>query len=144
MILPFWWLTILPWSDEFKNQYLYSFNQFLCHLLFIPFALIITAYFIVYCVIYVPFAYFKHCLVLIETLTDSDETMDEFHEKLERFFTIVKFIFLGPFILVGSVPIDAANFFKNLYSKPYVEKYDTSKDSIALETLEVFELSCKE
>ena len=82
--------------------------------------------------------------MLIETLTDSDETMDEFHEKLERFFTILKFAFLGPFILLFTVPIDAVNFFQNLYTKPFVEKYDSSQESISLETLEVFELSCKE
>ena len=103
-----------------------------------PFGLTITVGFIVRCMFYVPWAYVKHTIVLIETLTDSDETMDEFHEKLERFFTILKFIFFGPFILLATVPIDAANFFINLYSKPYVEKYDSSKESISLETLEVF------
>ena len=35
-------------------------------------------------IIYVPIAYFKHTLTLIRTLTDGDETMDEFSEKLHR------------------------------------------------------------
>ena len=144
MILPFWWLTLLPWNDKFIEQYIYNFNQFLCHLLYFPFGVTVVLMFLVRCLFYVPLAYFKHSLVLIQTMTDSDETMDEFHEKLERFFTILKFIFFGPFILLGTVPIDVANFFVNLYSKPFVEKYDLSKESISLENLEIFEQSCKE
>lgn len=144
MILPFWWITLLPWSEDLLKKYLYDFNQFLCHLLYFPLAIILTCFFILICLFYAPIAYAKHTIVLIETLTDSDETMDEFHEKLERFFTILKFAFFGPFILLSTVPIDAVNFFKNLYTKPYVEKYDSSSESISLETLEVFELSCKE
>lgn len=103
-----------------------------------------VAVFTLRCAIYVPIAYVKHTAALIETLTDSDETMDEFHEKLARFFTIVKFILFGPFILVFAIPIDAGNFFKNLYTKPYVEKFDPSQEAVSQNALDVFESSCKE
>jgi len=131
MIVPFWWVTLLPWSQEFVDKYISDYNQFLCHLLYAPFAVAVTAIFTVRCVLYAPVAYVGHVVALIQTLTDSDETMDEFHEKLARFFTIVQFIFGGPFILVFVVPIDAANFFVNLYSKPFVQPYDASTETIS-------------
>ena len=51
-------------------------------------------------------AYFIHTFSLIQTITDSDETMDEFSEKLERVRTILLFIATGPFILIGCLIID--------------------------------------
>ena len=44
--------------------------------------------------------------------------MDEFSEKVTRFFTIIKFIFMAPFILLLAVPIDMIVFFRNLYTMP--------------------------
>lgn len=44
MILPFWWISILPWSEE-MNKYRYHFNLFLCHLLYLPLALTFTLFF---------------------------------------------------------------------------------------------------
>jgi hypothetical protein len=69
-------------------------------------------------VIYVPIAYFRHVLTLIQTLTDGDETMDEFSEKIHRFKTIMMFIFTGPLIFAASVPADSFVFFYNLYTSP--------------------------
>lgn len=117
MILPFWWITLFPWTDSLK-KYLYHYNLFLCHLLYLPLGLFFTAFFTIQNTLYVPVAYFKHSLVLIQTLTDSDETMDEFSEKVTRFFTIIKFIVIAPFILMIAIPIDMFVFFKNLYSMP--------------------------
>ena len=45
--------------------------------------------------------------------------MDEFHEKLRRFFTIVKFILGGYLVLLVAIPMDTFVFFKNLYTKPH-------------------------
>jgi len=66
-----------------------------------------------------PLAYAMHTIALIQTLTDSDETMDEFDEKLMRFFTIIKFIIIGPFYLIVSIPANAIVFFYNLYTKAH-------------------------
>ena len=81
MILPFWWITLLPWSEQ-MNQYLYHYNLFLCHLLYLPLGLTFTACFTIQNICYVPIAYCKHIIVLVQTLTNSDETMDEMSEKL--------------------------------------------------------------
>ena len=67
---------------------------------------------------YAPIAYIRHLLSLINTLTDSDETMDEFDEKLQRFYTILLYGAFGLFIHLGSVPVDSFIFFYNLYTKP--------------------------
>jgi hypothetical protein len=63
-----------------------------------------------------PFAYLIHTFTLIKTLTDSDETMDDFNEKFRRFMTIFKFILIGPIYLMISIPINAFVFFYNMYS----------------------------
>lgn len=44
MILPFWWITLLPWTESLK-KYLYHYNLFLCHLLYLPLGLGFTAFF---------------------------------------------------------------------------------------------------
>lgn len=80
MILPFQWITIFPLGDKF----LVAYNKFLCHCLYLPIAGTFTFIFTVANAVYVPIAYFKHTLTLIRTLTDGDETMDEFSEKIAR------------------------------------------------------------
>lgn len=94
--------------------------------------------------IYVPVAYIRHTLSLIETLTDSDETMDDFDEKFRRFQTIIKFAFLAPFILVFSVPIDMGVYFYNLYTRPVGEEAGPDIDLISKKALEVFEVCLTE
>lgn len=121
MILPFWWITIFPcFSDEFHVVY----NEFLCQLLYAPLALLFTLLFTIANVVTVPFAYVGHLYSLIRTLTDADETMDELEEKLERAFTIVKFFFFAPFILVVSIPVDSFVFAYNLYTDPEEDEHD--------------------
>lgn len=107
-------LTILPLTDSFLLKY----NQFLCHVAYFPLAIIFTAVFSALNLFYVPVAYVRHLLALINTLTDSDETMDEFDEKLRRFYTILQYGFLGPFVHLASVPIDSFVYAYNLYTKP--------------------------
>ena len=65
-----------------------------------------------------PLAYVGHTLSLIQTITNSDETMDEFSEKIRRVMTILKFIISGPILLPVSVLINSFNFFINLYKQP--------------------------
>ena len=60
-------------------------------------------------------------------MTDSDETMDELHEKLNRVFTILKFILSGPFILSLSIFVDTINFFMNLFYEPVLTIYKENK-----------------
>jgi len=84
-------------------------------------------------------AYFKHTVVLIQTITDSDETMDEFSEKVTRFFTIIKFICFAPFILMIAIPIDMVVFFKNLYSMPSTDEWADYKDVITPKSIEILQ-----
>ena len=113
MILPFWWATLIPWNDQ---KQVVDYNKFLCHLLYIPLGLFFTLVFTMQNICYMPIAYFKHIFVLIQTLTNSDETMDDFGEKLQRAYTIIKFILFAPMILILAIPIDMIIFLKNLYS----------------------------
>ena len=102
MIFPFWWMTLLPLPEWF----LIKFNMFLCYLLYFPISIFLTILFTIIDLSYVFPAYFVHTMSLIQTITDSDETMDELSEKLERVKTILLFIATGPFILIACLIID--------------------------------------
>jgi len=53
--------------------------------------------------------------------------MDELHEKLNRVYTIFKFILAGPFILTLSIFVDTINFFMNLFYEPVLTYYRENK-----------------
>ena len=112
--LPFQLLTILPLSESFLTNY----NSFLCHVLYFPIALVFTITFIIVNIVLTPIAYVSHIISLIQTITNSDETMDEFSEKLNRVFTIIKFILFGMFYLIFAIFANTAIFFYNLYTLP--------------------------
>ena len=81
--------------------------------------------------IFVPFAYFRLLYALIKTITDNDETMDEFHEKVNRVFTIIKFFFAGLPILTFSVFVDTFNFFINLFYEPELQLFSEHKGKVS-------------
>jgi len=95
-------------------------------------------------IFYVPVAYVRHLLALINTLTDSDETMDEFDEKFRRFQTIIKFFILGPLVLLASIPIDMVLYFYNLYTKPKDADSGQDIELISKNALEEFSLAINE
>lgn len=119
MIVPFWWISLLPW-DESDYEFLTLFNLFLCHLLYLPLGVTFTIFFSLYNIIITPIAYIIHLLILIKTLSSQDETMNDFNEKWRRFKTIVKFAVIGPLLLCLGIPLDSFRFFKNLYTQPMI------------------------
>mmetsp|Transcript_5201 Transcript_5201/g.8808 ORF Transcript_5201/g.8808 Transcript_5201/m.8808 type:complete len:132 (-) Transcript_5201:311-706(-) len=68
--------------------------------------------------------------------------MDELSEKVERIFTILKFLLMAPFILVTSVPIDMAIYFYNLYTKPLDKEEEDGESKISRKILEIFQECC--
>jgi hypothetical protein len=82
-------------------------------------AIIVTTWFTSVNMVMLPIGYVSHLLSLIRTITNSDETMDEFDEKLDRVKTIMKFIVVGPFYILWSLPLDTYVFWKNLKTKDY-------------------------
>lgn len=64
--------------------------------------------------------------------------MDEFHEKLARFYTILYFIFTAPFILIASILVDSFVFFYNLYTISDEAHEATDHELITMETVESF------
>ena len=85
-----------------------------------------------------PFAYLLHTLALIKTLTSSDETMDDTMEKLKRFFTIIKFMIIGPIYLLISIPVNGLVFFFNMYTISHEETSPHFKNVFSKESLEQF------
>jgi hypothetical protein len=59
-----------------------------------------------------------HIINLVNTIANADETMDELSEKIKRVMTIIKFIFVGPFILLACIPLSSLKFLINLYYEP--------------------------
>jgi hypothetical protein len=86
----------------------------------------------------VPLAYFKQLFALIKTITDNDETMDEFHEKVNRVFTIIKFFFAGLPILIFSVFIDTYNFFINLFYEPEMQVFSEHRGKVSKKGIVTF------
>ena len=107
-------------------------------------AIVFTSLFTFTNLLYVPIAYVRHLLALINTLTDSDETMDEFDEKLQRFYTILKYFFLGPFLHLVSIPIDSFVFLYNLFTKPAESEEATDIELISKNALNQFSLAIDE
>ena len=70
--------------------------------------------------------------------------MDEFSEKVTRFFTIIKFVLAAPIILAFAIPIDMFTFFINLYSMPQSDMNIDDKDLIKPESIEILLQSCEE
>lgn len=64
MILPFWWITLMPWDDS-NADFLEKYNLFLCHLLYLPLAFGFMIFFTIQNILYMPAAYAKHTLILI-------------------------------------------------------------------------------
>lgn len=93
LIFPFQWISFVAKDESFLRE----FNHRLCLILYFPVAIIVTVSFTVFNIALLPIAYVSHILALVGTITNSDETMDEFSEKMARVVTILKFIVLGPF-----------------------------------------------
>jgi hypothetical protein len=139
LIFPFQWIQLLPLGENFLVWY----NNFLCHIMYLPINLVLTMSFTVVNVIQMPFAYLIHTLALIKTLTDSDETMDDFSEKFQRFITIVKFILVGPIYLLLSIPVNAFVFFYNMYTIAHDTGDNQIQNVFSKESLEQFSLTCE-
>lgn len=124
------------------DKFLIAYNKFLCHCLYFPIALTFMTIFTFLNILYVPIAYFKHTITLIRTLTDGDETMDEFSEKMTRLQTIIIFIFTAPVIFIMSVPMDSVVFFRNMYTSPHNYGDEADWNLISEKALEIFQTCC--
>jgi hypothetical protein len=77
LVAPFQWAMLFLDGDR-----LVTYNRLICHLLYLPISICLCVYFNVYNVITIPITYISHLIALVNTLLDSDETMDELSEKL--------------------------------------------------------------
>jgi len=77
LVAPFQWVMVFLDGDR-----LVTYNKWICHLLYLPINICLLVYFNIYNVLYIPICYVSHLIVLVKTLTDADETMDELSEKL--------------------------------------------------------------
>ena len=135
MVLPFQWLTLFPLSDDF----LYKYNKFLCFLLYLPIAILITSIFLIGTTLYTPFAWLSHLIVLIQTITEENENMDDLSEKLKRVRTIFYFLLFGLPILCLAIPCDGFVFFYNLFTSPNSDEEELiAENHISDQSLEIF------
>jgi len=124
------------------EEYLIIYNTFLCNLLYAPIGILFLVVFTIGNICFLPLAYVGHVFALIQTVTDSDETMDELEEKIERVKTIFKFILVGPFLLTLSVITDAYKFWRNLYTQPTDAEEEVNLNLITKESIELFQVTC--
>jgi hypothetical protein len=139
IILPFQWISVF-----LKDKQLKQFNHLMCLLIYFPISVLICLYFLIQSIIVTPIAYTKHIYVLTLTILDSDETMDELSEKLQRVYTIVKWVLLGPFYLLIACLSDTYKFYINLFSKPLDADEVLNPYVLSRNTVQMFVDVCKE
>lgn len=103
----------------------------------------LTTFFTLFNILYIPVATLKHTVVLIQSLTSGNENMDEWSEIFLRMQTIMLFMMFGPLFLVLAIPVDSFVFFYNLYTFPISED-ESAEDLISKEDLETFQMCCIE
>lgn len=113
-------------------------------MIYLPIGIFICLFFLSYSIVYTPLAYFQHIYVLTLTILDSDETMDELSEKLQRIYTIIKWIILGPFFLLFSCISDLIKFYINLFTKPLDADVTLNPHVLSKSTVKLFVDVCKE
>lgn len=111
MIFPLQWILIFDW---FSDEFLISYNNFLCYLLYFPLSILFTAVFAAVDIVFVPFSYLLMSFRLLMRSFQEKEEKDKnsFHYEI----TFLKFLIFGPIILALSIPVDCFVFYYNLYS----------------------------
>lgn len=141
MVLPFQWILIFDcWSDDFLRSY----NDFLCHLLYLPVALLNIGFFIIMNSISAPLAYFKLLYSLTRRVCKMKKASDNESESniCTKLLTVFKFLLFGPIVLAVSIPVDCFVYIYNLFSVP--AKDELSSDVLLTEEcLQIF-LECVE
>jgi hypothetical protein len=108
----------------------------ICHILYFPFAIIITIVFTVSNLICLPIAYSVHIIRLLTSLIKQPS----FFEVVLRVILIAKFAIYGLFYFPVAIVIDMFVFFGNLYTVGSVDTMnDKSKRNFSKEGLQLFE-----
>ena len=108
----------------------------ICHILYFPFALIITTVFTVSNLAFVPIAYGVHILRLLTSLIKQQSLF----EMVLRVILIAKFAIYGLLYFPIAVVVDMFVFFGNLYTVGSVDTMnDKSKKNFSKEGLQLFE-----
>lgn len=108
----------------------------ICHILYFPFAMIITTVFTVSNLVFFPIAYSVHILRLLTSLIKQPSLF----EMILRVILIVKFAIYGLFYFPIAIVIDMFVFFGNLYTIGSIDTMnDKSKKNFSKEGLQLFE-----
>ena len=108
----------------------------ICHILYFPFAMIITIVFTVSNLVFFPIAYSVHILRLLTSLIKQPSLF----EMILRVILIVKFAIYGLFYFPIAIVIDMFVFFGNLYTVGSIDTMnDKSKKNFSKEGLQLFE-----
>jgi hypothetical protein len=127
------WVVTLP---NLSDEFLRSYNEFLCYLLYFPLSIFLTAAFLCLCVAIAPFAYLMTSIGLMRRICEDYELVEgeDPHERIKTFFY---FIILGPIVVLLMIPVDGFKFYYNLFTKPVLENSE-EKIAITQECLDKF------
>ena len=70
MTFPIQWIVILP---NLSNEFLVSYNEFLCYLLYFPLSIFFTAVFAALCIVIAPFTYLSTVFGLMKLICESND-----------------------------------------------------------------------
>lgn len=133
MTFPLQWIVILP---SLTDEFLRSYNETLCYMLYFPLSIFFTSVFAAVCVVMAPLTYLLTVYGLMRRICESYEPI-EGEDPYERLKTFIKFLILGPLIVVVMIPVDCFKFYYNLFTKPEAEAQE-QKVPITKECLDLF------
>lgn len=111
-VLVFFFFWTQPFLVKFKVLTRQEFNESICLILYLPYALVSTLVFIAISLASFPLAYLTSLGRLIRNLPkDPDLT------EVEMLFIFLEFVVWGPIILFISIFLDVANFFTHLFTE---------------------------
>lgn len=134
LVYPMHWLTSLFSDSEFGQSIKRRINNFICHILFFPYAVLTTLLFFIVTSCIVPFAYVKQLLRTAACISSAKRNKD----KLTRLQALIKFALAGPFILCTAVMVESVAFFVFLYIDSSQELAIESVSILSTSTFSIF------
>jgi hypothetical protein len=95
-----------------QEEKLQKINEFICHVLYFPFALIITSVFTVFNILIIPIGYTVHVIRLLTSVLQQPSLW----KLLMRLILTIQFAFYGLIYFPVTIVVDMLTFFFNLYT----------------------------
>jgi hypothetical protein len=109
--------------SQVHERLFYYTNEGICLILYLPFVCIIWGIFTFFNLAFLPLSYAIFSVRLLISILEQDSISATF----KRFGLLIVFLIIGPIFLSISFIVDFFVFFGNLFTKPLIDEFKTSK-----------------